>query len=61
MIYIHRLIAEAFIPNPFNLPHIVPPLKFCEVAISKKKVFEILLKISLGIRKLGDVNGALDM
>lgn len=28
--------------NPFNLPHIVPPLKFCEVAISKKKVFEIL-------------------
>lgn len=33
--------------HPFNLPHIVPPLEFCEVAISKKKVFEILAPYNL--------------
>lgn len=33
--------------HPFNLPYIVPPLEFCEVAISKKKVFEILASHNL--------------
>lgn len=28
--------------NPFKVPHIVPPASFCELAISKKKVFNVL-------------------
>lgn len=28
--------------NPFKVPHIVPPASFCELAISKKKVFSVL-------------------
>lgn len=33
--------------NPFNIPHIVPPYRFCEVAISKRKVFDILASHNL--------------
>lgn len=33
--------------NPFDVPHIVPPIDFCRIAISKKKVFEILAPYKL--------------
>ena len=28
--------------NPFNVPHLVPPAAFCELAISKRKLFKLL-------------------
>jgi len=28
--------------NPFNVPHLVPPVDFCELAISKRKLFNLL-------------------
>ena len=28
--------------NPFNVPHLVPPANFCELAISKRKLFNLL-------------------
>lgn len=28
--------------HPFNIPHLVPPASFCELAISKRKLFEVL-------------------
>ena len=28
--------------NPFNVPHLVPPADFCELAISKRKLFNLL-------------------
>ncbi len=28
--------------NPFDVPHLVPPAEFCEVAISKRKLFNLL-------------------
>lgn len=28
--------------NPFDVPHLVPPAEFCELAISKRKLFNLL-------------------
>ncbi len=28
--------------NPFDVPHLVPPADFCELAISKRKIFNLL-------------------
>ena len=28
--------------NPFDIPHLVPPAEFCELAISKRKLFNLL-------------------
>lgn len=28
--------------NPFNCPHLVPPAEFCELAISKRNLFDLL-------------------
>lgn len=28
--------------HPFDVPHLIPPVEFCEVAISKRRLFEVL-------------------
>ena len=33
--------------HPFDIPYIVPPADFCRLAISKKKVFEVLMPYGL--------------
>lgn len=43
--------------HPFDVPHIVPPADFCDLAISKKKVFETLAPYHL-VPKSHEVNKA---
>jgi len=33
--------------NPFDVPHLVPPASFCELAISKRKLFNLLKSSNL--------------